>query len=63
MPGTQRAFRSVETFQVACDEGRGTKMAAVLNIAKYFLETQCASMPKLKPDGTLLPQSEQDPPY
>lgn len=61
--GKTRVFRSIEQYQLARTEGRGTKMGAVLNAVKWFLETPCASMPKFAKDGNLLPLEAQDPPY
>lgn len=61
MPGTQRVFRSIESYQAARETGMGTKMDAVLKAAQHFLGTPCASIPKMDKSGALLP--EQDAPY
>ena len=61
--GVARAFRSLDAYNEARQDGSGSKMASVLATIQWFIKVPCQTMPKFDEYGLPLADSLQDAPY
>lgn len=56
-------FKTLEDYNSLIEQGLGTKLGAIVGAVGHFLKKPNQAIPRFHPNGTLLPDDQQPPPY